>query len=148
MTIRLIQGICFSCLLRWWTITPLLSQPKMARLFCFFTLGIWEIGVGASIPVKSRTSLVGYFDSLSTWLRGWNRADLSAHRRHWSSFSHWPPPSWPPAMEAGGDMSPAQRLVLGDVQPQSLHSIDHPPRTPQSIFRAASGGGGWLSRAC
>ena len=37
-------------------------------------------GRGASIPLKLRSSLVGYFDGLSTWSQAGNRADRSDHR--------------------------------------------------------------------
>ena len=44
------------------------------------------MGVGASIPLKLRSSLVGYFDGLSIWSQAGNMADQSAHRRQWSSL--------------------------------------------------------------
>ena len=37
-------------------------------------------GRGVSIPLKLRSSLVGYFDGLSTWSQAGNRADRSANR--------------------------------------------------------------------
>ena len=38
----------------------------------------------------------------------------------------------------------SQWLISSDVQPESLHSVDHPsPTLSVSTFQAAPGGGGW-----
>ena len=44
------------------------------------------MGVGASVALKLRLSKVGYWLGLSTWCVAGLRADLSAHRRQWSSL--------------------------------------------------------------
>ena len=104
------------------------------------------MGVEASISSKSRLSLVGYFDGLSTWSQAGNRADRSAHRRQWSSLFFALTTAFMDrkAAEVGcrsclskADIlrCPARGSALGQLSTPTLSA---------STFRAAPGGGVWL----
>ena len=87
------------------------------------------MGVGASIPLKLRSSLVGYFDGLSTWSQAGNRADRSVHRKQWSSLFFTLTTAF---LDLGcwkwHVRAPSQWLISCDVQPEGLHSVNRPPR--------------------
>ena len=90
------------------------------------------MGVGASIPLKLRSSLVGYFDGLSTWSQvTWEqgRSECPSAAVVILVFFHIdncllrPYGCW-----KWGERAPSQWLISCDVQPEILHSVNRPPR--------------------
>ena len=127
------------------------------------------MGVGASISLKFRPLLVDYFDGLSAWSRAGNKADLSTHRRQLSSrflafttflfffsffvffffffffffflFFFFFVFHGRGQRDVG---AASQWLISRDVQPDRLHSVEHPPRPSVTTFQAAPESGVWL----
>ena len=99
------------------------------------------MGVGASIPLKLRSSLIGYFDGLSTWSQAGNRADRSDHRRQLSSLFFTLTTAFLDLTAANSCLSMADILRC----PARGSALGRPstPTLSVSTFRAAPRGGEW-----